>query len=195
VLNDKIRPLIQPFAQSVGRGLARLGLTANALTTIGLLWTLFCVWLVVIGHRTLAGIVLIPGWFLDVFDGALARATGKVTVWGSFYDSVCDRIGDGAILAAIATLGWRYHRPSFMIAALAALVATSLVPYARAKAESLGYSVSGGPGERAERAVLISAGLILHLEQWLLWTLTVLVLYTFFTRVRDVYRQANAGPA
>jgi phosphatidylglycerophosphate synthase len=195
VLNDKVRPLIQPFAQGVGRALARTGLTANMLTTIGLLWTLFCVWLIVIGHRQLAGIVLIPGWFLDVFDGALARATGKVTVWGSFYDSVCDRIGDGAILAAIATLGWRYHRPSMMVAGLVALVATSLVPYVRAKAESLGYTVSGGPGERAERAVLISAGLILHIEEWLLWVLTALVLYTFLTRARDVYRQAHTRPA
>jgi phosphatidylglycerophosphate synthase len=160
------------------------------LTTIGLLWTFVGVWLIVIGHRTMAGIVLIPAWFLDVFDGALARVTGKVTAWGGFYDSVCDRIGDGAILAAIATLGWRYHRPHVMLAGLVALVCSSLVPYVRAKAEALGYTVRGGPGERAERAVLISAGLILHLEEWAMWVLTVLVLITFFGRARDVYRQA-----
>jgi CDP-diacylglycerol--glycerol-3-phosphate 3-phosphatidyltransferase len=193
VLNEKIRPLIQPFAMGVGRVFARAGLTPNALTTIGLLWTLVCVWLIVIGHRTMAGIVLIPGWFLDVFDGALARATGRVTVWGSFYDSVCDRVGDGAVFAAIASLGWRYHRPSIMIAGLVALVTASLVPYARAKAESVGFTVRGGPGERAERATIISASLILHIEIWGMWVLTALMLYTFTLRVRDVHRQATAG--
>jgi CDP-diacylglycerol--glycerol-3-phosphate 3-phosphatidyltransferase len=193
VLNEKIRPLIQPFAQGVGRGFARMGVTPNALTTVGLVWTLFSVWLIVIGHRTLAGIVLIPGWFLDVFDGALARVTGKVTVWGSFYDSVCDRIGDGAVFAGIASLGWRYHRPHLMVAGLVALVTASLVPYVRAKAESHGFTVRGGPGERAERATLISASLILHQEIWGMWILTALMLFTFIGRVRDVHRQATAA--
>ena len=173
--------------------LARAGLTPNIVTTIGLALTLFCVWLIVIGHRTLGGIVLIPAFFLDVFDGALARVTGRVTVWGGFYDSVIDRISDGVLLAAIASLGWRYRRPSILIAGLVALVVSALVPYARAKAESLGYKVASGPGERAERAILISAGLILHQEIWTMWILTVLSMWTFLGRALSVYRQAHAA--
>src|SRR6266536_3011864 len=110
MLNDKVRPLIKPFAEGVGRVLAKFGFTPNMVTSIALLWTFVVVWLIVIGHRTMAGIVMIPAWFLDIFDGALARVTGRVTVWGGFFDSVADRIGDGALLAAIASLGWRYHR-------------------------------------------------------------------------------------
>lgn len=191
MLNDKVRPLIQPFTAGVGRGMARMGLTPNAVTLLGLAWTFVGVWLVIIGHRTMAGIVMIPAWFLDIFDGALARATGRVTAWGGFLDSVCDRIGDSALLGAIASLGWRYHKPRLLIAGFVAMIVASLVPYARAKAESLGYKVASGPGERAERAVLISAGLILHLELAALWVLTALCLLTFAGRVASVYRQAH----
>jgi len=191
MLNDKVRPLIQPFTAGVGRGMARIGLTPNAVTLIGLAWTFVCVWLVVIGHRTMAGIVMIPAWFLDIFDGALARVTNRVTPWGGFLDSVCDRIGDGALLAAIASLGWRYRQPKILVAGLVAMIVTSLVPYARAKAEALGYKVASGPGERAERAILISAGLILHLEVAAMWVLTALCLITFAGRCAAVYRQAH----
>lgn len=192
MLNEKVRPLIKPFLDGVGRALARLHLTPNSITVVALLWTFVVVWLVVIGHRTMAGIVMIPAWFLDLFDGALARVTGRVTVWGGFLDSVADRIGDGALLAAIASLGWRYHRPRLMLAGLVAMVATSLVPYARAKAESLGFTVPGGPGERAERAILISTVLILHLEEWGMWVLTGLALITFVRRFLSVHRQATS---
>ena len=192
MLNDKVRPLIQPFAASVGRGMAKVGLTPNMVTSIGLAWTFVCVWLIVIGHRQLAGILMIPAWFLDIFDGALARVTGRVTAWGGFLDSVFDRIGDASLLAAIASLGWRYHQPRIMVAGLVAMIVTSLVPYARAKAEALGYKVASGPGERAERAIFISAGLILHLEIAAMWVLTALCVYTFAARCVAVYRQAHA---
>jgi phosphatidylglycerophosphate synthase len=193
MLNDKVRPLIQPLTAGVGRAMAKVGLTPNMVTTLGLLLTFFCVWLIVIGHRTLAGIVMIPAWFLDVFDGALARVTNSVTVWGGFFDSVADRIGDGALLAAIASLGWRYHRPRVLVAGLVAMVATSLVPYARAKAESLGYKLASGPGERAERAIFISAGLILHVEEVAMWVLTALCVITFVGRCLSVYRQTRVA--
>ena len=191
MLGDKVRPLIQPFTAGVGRAMARIGLTPNSVTLIALAWTFVSVWLVVIGHRTMAGIVMIPAWFLDVFDGALARATGRVTAWGGFLDSVCDRVGDGALLAAMASLGWRYHKVGFLVAGLVAMIVTLLVPYARAKAEALGYKVASGPGERPERAILISAGLILHIEIAALWVLTALCLITFAFRCAAVYRQSH----
>ena len=58
MLNDKVRPLIQPFTTGVGRAMAKVGLTPNMVTTIGLLWTFVCVWLIVIGHRNKAVIAL-----------------------------------------------------------------------------------------------------------------------------------------
>src|SRR5437764_15242118 len=95
MLNDKVRPLIQPFTAGVGRGMARIGLTPNVVTRTGLAWTFVCVWLVVIGHRTMAGIVMIPAWILDIFDGAFARVTNRVTTGGGVLDSGWGRMAGG----------------------------------------------------------------------------------------------------
>jgi CDP-diacylglycerol--glycerol-3-phosphate 3-phosphatidyltransferase len=128
---------------------------------------------------------------IDVFDGALARATGRVTVWGGFYDSVADRLADGVLFGAFA---WALHdEPRAFAAALVALVSAQLVPYARAKAEASGFRVPGGLGERAERAVLVIAGLTLGLEEIALWLIAATALATLVARVRSVHRQATAG--
>src|SRR5687768_15698737 len=102
VLGEKLRPVIEPITGSVGRGLARVGFTPNTLTTIGLLGTIGCAWTIQSGHYFVGGLLLIVPMIVDVLDGATARAMGRVTAWGGFYDSVADRIGDGVLLAAIA---------------------------------------------------------------------------------------------
>lgn len=104
MLNEKLRPVIEPITTGTGRVLARAHVTPNALTTFGLAAMLGCSWLVAIEDTVLAGVLLIPAFLVDVFDGALARATGRVTAWGGFYDSVCDRIADGALFGAFVWL-------------------------------------------------------------------------------------------
>lgn len=191
MLSDKLRPVIEPATRAVGRGLAKAGLTANALTTIGLLATLACAWLIAEGWLLVAGLLLIPAAIIDVLDGALARATGAVSAWGGFYDSVCDRIGDNALLAGVLVLA---DRDGAWWAALAALMVTNLVPYARAKAEALGVRVASGPGERAERVVLLVAGLILGYSALTvsLWVITALSAWTFLARTVGVRSQTKA---
>lgn len=191
MLSEKFRPLIEPFTNGTGKALARARVSPNALTSFGVLAVAACGWLIVIGERRLAGLLLIPALFIDVLDGALARATGKVSAWGGFFDSVCDRLADGLLLGALAWLGYDRADPGLVVAALVALVASSMVPYARAKAEALNCRVASGPGERAERAVLICAGLILHLEQASLWALAALSAYTFVSRSVSVRRQTR----
>lgn len=192
VLNEKLRPVIEPFTTGAGRILARFHLSPNVLTTIGLGAMLGCSWLVASGRALAAGVWLIPAFLIDVFDGALARATGRVTPWGGFYDSVIDRIADGVLFGAFVWVA-RDGATRPFVAALAALVVTQLVPYARAKGESLGYRVPGGLGERAERAVLVCAGLILGFEEIALWLVVATTTATFLARVVAVRKQALAG--
>lgn len=173
-----------------GRALAKAHLTPNALTTSGLVLTLGGSWLVAVGEPFRGGLVLIPAAILDVLDGALARATGRVTPWGGFYDSVADRIGDGALLAAIAWAARAGHDRLF-VGALVAMVLSFLVPYARAKAESFGYTVRSGPGERAERAVILIAGLILGYVEAAVWVVAALAAWTFVGRCLGVRHQAT----
>lgn len=190
MLNERLRPILEPITATAGRHLQRAHVTPNILTAMGIIATVLCGALVAAGRPVLAGILLIPSILIDMLDGAMARATGRVTVWGSFFDSVGDRLADGAVIAGIAWAA-RGGNDRTLAAALIALILTFLVPYARAKAEAIGYRVASGPGERAERSVLIIAGLIFGFEEAALWTLVGLALITFVGRCASVWRQSQ----
>lgn len=182
MLSDRFRPILEPITAGAGRTLARARLTPNALTTIGVLAVLGCSWLIADGRPVLGGLLLIPAVLLDLLDGALARAMDRVTAWGGYYDSVCDRIADGGLMGAIVWAAVRAGDDRIAIAALIALTTSFVVPYARAKAESMGLHPASGPGERAERYVLIVAGLLFGVMEPALWVLVALTAYTAVRR-------------
>jgi len=89
-------------------GLARTRITPNALTATGVTLCLAAAVIVPFENRDkllfywLAAGVFVVGSVLDILDGALARAGGKTTPFGAFLDSTTDRVGEGAMLTAIA---------------------------------------------------------------------------------------------
>lgn len=188
MLSERLRPVIEPLTAGVGRGLARAHLSPNALTTTGLIAVLACAAIIARGDAVLGGLLLIPAVLLDLLDGAVARASGRVTVWGGYFDSVCDRISDGALLGAVAWAA-RSSDDRVLGLALVALILSFVVPYARAKAEALGLTPGSGPGERAERSVALIAGLLFDVMEPALWVLCALAAYTIVTRSLAVRRQ------
>jgi len=71
---------------------ARLGLSPNTVTTIGLMLVLAACWLFLNGHYA-AG--LVAGWlmtFLDTVDGKLARVTIQSSPFGHIYDHAIDLV-------------------------------------------------------------------------------------------------------
>ena len=128
----------------------------------------------------------------------MARMRGRGGLWGNFLDSTLDRIADGALFAGVAI--WFFtggQNEAVAIAALACLVLGMLVSYARAKAESLGFTANVGVAERAERLVslLVVTGLTgLGLpEGFLLAVLVILALaslVTVYQRIAAVRRQS-----
>lgn len=139
--------------------------------------------------------------FSDLVDGIMARLKGHGGLWGSFLDSTLDRIADGALFAGVAI--WFFtggENPAIAIAALACLVLGMIVSYARAKAESLGFTANVGLAERAERlvSVLVVTGLTgLGLPEGVLLVVLVVLaaasLVTVYQRVRAVRRQSLAA--
>jgi CDP-diacylglycerol---glycerol-3-phosphate 3-phosphatidyltransferase len=182
MLSDRLRPVLEPITSGAGRALARARITPNALTTIGVLAVIGCAGIIASERPALGGWILIPAVLLDLFDGALARASNQVTPWGGFYDSVCDRVADGALLSAIVWLGYQTDDGPMVVVALVAMITSFAVPYARAKAESMGLKPASGPGERAERYVLIIAGLVFDLVVPMLWILVALTAFTALRR-------------
>ncbi len=179
-------------------GLARTRITPNALTTAGVSLCLAAAVLVYFENRDkllfywLGAFVFVVGSILDVLDGALARAGGKTTPFGSFLDSTTDRVGEGAMLGAIALIFSRHGNEVALGAAIAAIAGSFLVSYTRAKAEALGLRGDVGFGSRAERVVAITAGLVLApwgVLPWAIYLLTATAWLTVLQRILFVRKQ------
>jgi CDP-diacylglycerol--glycerol-3-phosphate 3-phosphatidyltransferase len=179
-------------------GLARTRVTPNALTTSGVLLCGIASVLVLFEGRNellyywLAALVFVVGSVLDILDGALARAGGKTTPFGAFLDSTTDRISEGFMLTAIAYVLATHHHPVFVAVAMTAVAGSFLVSYTRAKAEALGLRGDVGIGSRAERVVVITAGLVLAPWGVLPWSLVLLAATAWITvaqRVLHVRKQ------
>jgi len=188
-------------SRSIG-GLARTRVTPNALTTAGVSLCLAASVLVYFEYRNellffwAAALVFVVGSLLDILDGALARAGGKTTPFGSFLDSTLDRVGEGAVLGAIALIFSRHGNEVALAATIAAIAGSFLVSYTRAKAEGLGLRGDVGLGSRAERVVVITAGLVLApwgLLQWAIYLLTATAWLTVLQRILFVRKQLRAG--
>jgi CDP-diacylglycerol--glycerol-3-phosphate 3-phosphatidyltransferase len=182
-------------------GLARTRVTPNALTMSGVLLCGIASVLVLFENRNeilfywVGMVVFIVGSILDILDGALARAGGKTTPFGAFLDSTTDRISEGFMLTAIAYVLAREGRPIFVAVTMAAVAGSFLVSYTRARAEALGLKGDVGIGSRAERVVVICAGLFFAPWGVLPWAVAALAATAWFTvgqRVWSVRAQLRA---
>ena len=174
-------------SRSVTR-LARAGVSPNVLTATGVSLCLAAAILVPFEDRTskllvywLAAGIFVVGSLLDILDGALARIGGKSTPFGAFIDSTTDRVGEGAMLAAIAFVFARDGKDWAVVLAVAAVVGSFLVSYTRARAEALGLRGDVGIGSRAERVVVITVGLVLAPWGALIWAIGFLTATAWFT--------------
>jgi CDP-diacylglycerol--glycerol-3-phosphate 3-phosphatidyltransferase len=143
----------------VARRLAASGVSANAVTVAGGILTIVGAALLAAGMPLPALLVLLFGTVADTLDGQVAKASGGGTVFGVFLDSTVDRVSDSALFCGAALAAVSTSEPALLWSALLALVASSLVPYVRAKAESLGVRATVGPAPREARIVIFLLGL------------------------------------
>ena len=187
-------------ARSV-HGLARTRITPNALTAAGVTLCLVSAVIVYFEYRNellafwLGAVVFFVGSVLDILDGALARRSGKGTEFGAFIDSTTDRVGEAAMLGAVAIVLMREADELGVALTVAGLAGGMLVPYARARAEALGLKGEVGFGGRGERVAIIVGGLVLAPWLSLTWAmglLTIAAWSTVLQRILLVRRQLNA---
>jgi CDP-diacylglycerol--glycerol-3-phosphate 3-phosphatidyltransferase len=165
VVSPELRARVRGFAVPIALALGRLGLTPNALTVIGFGIAVVAA-LAAANHAwTGAALLVIFGGVFDLFDGALARATNAVSRVGAFLDSVFDRAGEAVLFIGIGvactTAGFQ---PGAILAA-AAMAASFMVSYTRAKSESLGFTpgtgmANVGVAPREVRLVIVTLGLL-----------------------------------
>jgi CDP-diacylglycerol---glycerol-3-phosphate 3-phosphatidyltransferase len=183
-------------------GLARTRITPNMLTATGVTLCLVAAVLVPFESRNeilfywLGAVLFVVGSILDILDGALARVGGKSTPFGAFLDSTTDRIGEGAMLAAIGLVLSRQGNQVALVFTILAVAGSYLVPYTRAKAEALGLRGDVGLGSRAERVVVITAGLVFApwgVLPWAIYVLAATAWITVLQRILYVRKQLAHG--
>ena len=185
--------LPQRFIDPVALAVARTGLTPNALTALGLVGSLGAAALVAGGYFLIGGLVVLAAAALDLLDGALARATGRVTAFGGVFDSVLDRLGEAAVLGGVLFhFSEGGHRQEVVLAFIA-VVGSIMVSYVRARAEGAGLKLTDGIFTRPERVIVLGLGLMVDQMLIALWVLALLTVFTVLQRLYTVWRRLESG--
>ncbi len=171
--------------------LARTGITPNAITWTGCLLSAAAGALVAVDAVALGGWVSLLAGGLDMFDGALARATNRATRFGALLDSTLDRYSEALILGGVLLYATARHDLALSGLVFLATLGSLMVSYVKARAEGLGLACDVGLFTRPERVVVVGLGLV---TGWLLPAMVVMAVFTNITaaqRVLHVRRQLD----
>jgi CDP-diacylglycerol--glycerol-3-phosphate 3-phosphatidyltransferase len=194
MLQNSLRIPVTRVITPLCRGLLRLGLSANLVSSLGAIGTvLSALYFYPRGNLFVGSLVVLFFILFDLLDGTMARLSDSgSSSWGALLDSTLDRISDAFLLAAIML--YLIQTDDRLIAVvLVAIVAGGMVSYIKAKAESLGIECEGGFAERTERLMIALIAISLHglnlpfILAIGMWILALASVYTAIERMRIVY--------
>ena len=180
------------------RGFALTRISPNLLTFIGLV--INTVAAILFGYAAgedqpryflYAGLVIIGAGIFDMIDGRVARATGQVTRFGAFFDSVIDRYSDVVLFFGLLVYYARANRFFYLVMVAFVMTGSLMVSYTRARAESLIGTCKVGFMERPERIVLVIIGALFNRMAPVLWILAVFSTITVIHRIAFTYQQTR----
>ncbi|TRZ86987.1 MAG: CDP-alcohol phosphatidyltransferase family protein [Streptomycetaceae bacterium] len=198
MISDVFKPAVTRVITPTAKAMLKVGLTPNGVTALGGVGVIASSLIFYPSSHFFFGTILICIFALsDLFDGTMARISNRgSSPWGSFLDSTMDRITDSSILIGLLLALNKISDPLVPVI-LVALVTGMLVPYIRAKAESLNIECSGGIAERTERLMLALFAIGFHglgipfVLSIGIWVLTLLSLTTVIQRALIVRRALN----
>lgn len=155
----RLRAKYEEAVAPAGRALAGVGVSPNAMTVASLVVALASAYLYALAMAPWGALLIVATGVLDMFDGAIARATGAVSRFGATLDHVTDRYAEGVIVGGMIIGGytpWQWG--------LFALFGMVMASFTRAKAESVGglTRCTVGVAERQEKLLLLIGGSLLH---------------------------------
>ena len=195
MLSARLKPMVTRVITPVAKAALRVGITPNAVTWTGAAAVVGSALYFYPRGDFFVGTLLICIMALsDLFDGTMARISKNgSSQWGSFLDSTIDRITDSAILIGVLIfLVNNEDRLAGVV--IVTLVTGLLVPYIRAKAESMQINCSGGLAERTERLIISLAAIgfdglgIPYVLAAGMWLLALLGVFTVCQRLLIVRR-------
>ena len=154
---ERFRAFWTKVISPVAHLLIRMGVSPDAVTLVGTLGVSAGALVFFPQGKLATGVLVIVVFvFSDLLDGYMARTTGRVSSFGAFWDSTLDRIADGAIFIGLALyFAWAEPSRVYLVLSLVCLLMGAVTSYARARGETLGFSVKVGIAERADRLVAI----------------------------------------
>jgi CDP-diacylglycerol--glycerol-3-phosphate 3-phosphatidyltransferase len=203
MFSRRIQQKARQFVAWIVRPLARLGITPNMVTIIGLLLSIVTALVIASGSIVVGGALVLFAGIFDMFDGAMARVRNAATTFGAFLDSTLDRYSESIILGGLlfyalqrptlqeALWPWSNEQQWMIVLIFVAAVGSLMVSYAKARAEGLGLECKTGLLARPERVVILALGLLTGTTIWALTLLAVLSHVTAVERIVHVWRAAG----
>ena len=198
---ERFRGLSATLLAPIARFLIKAGVSPDLVTILGTLGVAVGALVCFPQGWLWQGVVVVTIFVVsDMIDGQMAKITNSASPWGAFLDSTSDRLGDAAVFGGIL-LYFVYVRDSALWAgiALAGLVFGQWTSYVKARAESLGFTCSGGLAARADRLVIILAGTLLaglgipYVLEVAVSLLALASMITVLQRIAQVHKQAKAA--
>jgi CDP-diacylglycerol--glycerol-3-phosphate 3-phosphatidyltransferase len=198
MISDIFKPAVVRLISPTARGLLRIGLTPNSVTTFGAIGVIATSLIAYPNGHLFGGTVAICCLALsDLFDGTMARLSQQgPSRWGGFLDSTIDRVTDSAIaFGLLIYLADNNDALSYVL--LVSIVSGFLVSYIRAKAESLQIECKGGFAERTERLIILLTAIgftglgVDYILTVGIWALALASVATVLQRLHIVWKATN----
>lgn len=204
---DYLQKLIYTLINPIIKGMIKMGITPNMVTTIGFVGNVVAAFLFIHASQLMpismgfswigwGGAILLFSGLFDMMDGRLARLGNMSTTFGAFWDSTLDRYSELFSLFGITLYLMTASGIWAGVLTFLALVGSIMVSYVRARAEGLGIECKVGLMQRPERVVVTAlAAIITGLTSNLWWLIggmtliAVLANITAFWRVAHCYKQ------
>ncbi len=154
------------LSSKIGRAFSRFGLGPNAWTFLSVIPALASVWFLVSQEYLASAALFILAGFMDMVDGAVARATGKASKAGAYLDTMVDRYVEFLMVLGLVWLAYQGVIPDVYLPAVVWIFVyyfgAIMTSYAKAAAKEKDFirsEIRGGLVERAERMILLFVGI------------------------------------
>ena len=163
----------------------KLGIKPNFLSFIGLIVVIIGCFLFLNNNMTTGALIIFIGSAIDGLDGPLARKTNMISKKGALLDSFIDRIGELFIWSVVAIRFTSTDLELFVI--LSVVTASNLIPYLRARGETLGIDNKVGIAARPERVIFAVIFMLFELPFYSIYIFTFILCITVYQRFNILY--------
>jgi len=191
MIGERVRKWTYGIFNAIASTIGRTGISPNALTIMGFLLHLGVAYLLARGWFLWGGLAIVFAGIFDALDGAVARASNRVSKFGAFLDSNLDRFSEALLYFGLLLYYVRYGTTLYTILVYAAMIGSLMVSYARARAEGIGVQLREGMMTRFERLTILVVALVFNIVPVALWVLAILTNLTAVQRMYLVWRKTE----